>query len=1566
MTIGCLAHSRNETSYSVDRLKAPFSSRLFSLKASLLFAVSTFSMLQSVAFADSAKLDFNGHSYQRFDTGMSWTSAKAFCETKGAHLATVTSQAEHDFIANSFAPRDLWLGASDAASEGNWTWVTGEPWAFTNWYPGEPNNFGGVENYLVTDTSVLKKWNDVPNAGDNFVPLCEWDSYGASQSAGDQFSPSSNPNGTWSYGYKTVSSPTFQLFDNGSANARGIAGMYGWNASALASEPHVYFNSTASAIGFANTVNVPPRSIQMHPGPNEIAVVRWTAPASGIYTIEGAFRGNDTIGGSRIASIQKNGVEVFSGSALASGQLLPFNTANAFTAGDTLDFMVDPNGPHQNDSTGLTLTIANINALPLTQGLVAHYVLDGNANDTGTNAFNGTPNGNVVFASGTSWASFNPDFGGTGYVEAAAALNRNTSFSVGLWVRPRAFYSSGVNAIMFERQGGDVCGVNSAGNYGLTIYDGSFAFETATLNASSVCSQVRMFVPNPVLLNAWTHLTAVYESGTGEMRLYVGGALAGTTQVNQALRTQPGARLFLGRNPGASQPFLGDMSDVRIYDRVLSNSEISALASALPATNGRCGTANGVSTATPPAPATLCTAGTPSTVTTGAANYVWACTGANGGTTASCSAPITPNSAVSLSRLLAPSEDGALFPTKAHGDGHIGDRMSLAPNDGVLLIACSGASCPWTATTTQSWIKLKATAAQTQTGNSVTGVSTGTVAAPLTFSIDAWEGIEGKDPAQSALITVNDGTATLKTWRVERQPLTDWDEDGVADEWEQRGYPISASIRESLSGIRLAPGAGCDPVKDQTAQSPFLDDLCVRNQAPFGVILSDADRYDAVKKRASRDIWLWADEMLGLDSDTRLNEQSFVDIARAFSRQGITLRWKIPATEAGVVRPSRAVIDFCTTANQPSQEAVVRAYFENLKQLNFFAPAGQNIWRDRVYRYMLYGTKFQDVENDVCSVKGNSGFAWGQWGVNGFVIASEAGRLLNDGGLDSYLKQTATIMHELGHDLGLGHGGPIASSGNGRPYQFIATPGYDSGAHLKANYPSLMNYRHQLLGLKVNSQERLFDYSSYRYRTIDETSLTRPNFWDAPLQRVVSALGVIPETYAAETFVGTRHACDLSGIISEAAPSEATRCYVAGVATTPTVNPFLNYKPSMGNSAGQTLHVTHSDWDNLVLNLPRGFFGSDIAYAGTSDTRGLGLNPTLPERELPSNAVSATPYQVRMTPLSNTAKKATPGQVVEFSLRVTNDGMKSDVYDVVVRSSSGLAVQVTSASPISIGIASSSLVSLRVTVPSSALAGAQYLIGLRLISQASATTFDQRSLSIETVSDPALATPPENITAEDRSADDFSFSDVTGAPPDTYIESNAVILGGFSVPLKVQVLGGEMSINGGDWTNYHLLANPGDTLRLRTTSSPIGGDTRKVQVAVGGLVRAFDVKTILTCSLDINGDSSVSSLSDAILIERYLMGFRGDALTSGLTLTGSRSTGDLISNFLGSGASLDVFGRSTPVATLDGLVLIRLMQGIGNDALLNGITIPDDAQFTTAPEIRAYVNSKCGTSYTSP
>ncbi len=131
----------------------------------------------------------NGHYYEAVPTtmtGINWFNAKVAAEQKTnaglrGHLASVTSQAEQDFIVNNLpqvkAPVVLdsggyWLGgfqpSGSAEPAGGWRWTTNEPFSFTYWQPGEPNNLGccGNEDGVVywgnpgTNSGDGAKWND--------------------------------------------------------------------------------------------------------------------------------------------------------------------------------------------------------------------------------------------------------------------------------------------------------------------------------------------------------------------------------------------------------------------------------------------------------------------------------------------------------------------------------------------------------------------------------------------------------------------------------------------------------------------------------------------------------------------------------------------------------------------------------------------------------------------------------------------------------------------------------------------------------------------------------------------------------------------------------------------------------------------------------------------------------------------------------------------------------------------------------------------------------------------------------------------------------------------------------------------------------------------------------------------------------------------------------------------------------------------------------------------------------------------------------------------------------------
>lgn len=123
--------------------------------------------------------------------GMDFSTAKANAKSltapdgKPGYLATITSSAEWDWIRTRMLPaagnRAVMVGAEQAAAgtepNGGWAWSNSEPWSYTDWQSGEPNNGGSGEDLLLVNVGGVRKWfdaADVPGYTTFLVEAGDW------------------------------------------------------------------------------------------------------------------------------------------------------------------------------------------------------------------------------------------------------------------------------------------------------------------------------------------------------------------------------------------------------------------------------------------------------------------------------------------------------------------------------------------------------------------------------------------------------------------------------------------------------------------------------------------------------------------------------------------------------------------------------------------------------------------------------------------------------------------------------------------------------------------------------------------------------------------------------------------------------------------------------------------------------------------------------------------------------------------------------------------------------------------------------------------------------------------------------------------------------------------------------------------------------------------------------------------------------------------------------------------------------------------------------------------------
>lgn len=212
----------------------------------------------------------------------------------------------------------------------------------------------------------------------------------------------------------------------------------------------------------------------------------------------------------------------------------------------------------------------------LDQGLAAHYPFNGNANDASGNGNDGTVNGATLTADrfGNANSAYSFD-GASDYIQCVSNITNIDTITISGWAKSNSplgghFVHIGeddnsfCNGIGVGKGGTDIMGLNTWNEY-----NGN--------NLLSLLSCVSYYDSGYLLDSiSWFNFAIIKTNDT--ISYYVNGTFVGSSPVSNA--NNPVNKIFLGTSgllPGAKTFYNGNLDDIRIYNRAVTESEILSL-----------------------------------------------------------------------------------------------------------------------------------------------------------------------------------------------------------------------------------------------------------------------------------------------------------------------------------------------------------------------------------------------------------------------------------------------------------------------------------------------------------------------------------------------------------------------------------------------------------------------------------------------------------------------------------------------------------------------------------------------------------------------------------------------------------------------------------------------------------------------------------------------------------------------------------------------------------------------------------------------------------------------------
>lgn len=208
----------------------------------------------------------------------------------------------------------------------------------------------------------------------------------------------------------------------------------------------------------------------------------------------------------------------------------------------------------------------------ITEGLIAYYDFEDCEGTTvpniqGNTAYNGTLLGNNVSVRNAEYLGNALHFenGTEGHMKIPNVINSGeNNYSISLWYKyDTSFDRENANTVLLQQNGNGR----------------SILLLTADNRYDSYVNGVDVYSDSSVNLDEWQHVIYVYNSVDRKIKYYINGVLdsekdAGTNEVNAVTDLLIGRHKNGGSNPMSMR---GDIDEIRVYDRVLSDEEAKAV-----------------------------------------------------------------------------------------------------------------------------------------------------------------------------------------------------------------------------------------------------------------------------------------------------------------------------------------------------------------------------------------------------------------------------------------------------------------------------------------------------------------------------------------------------------------------------------------------------------------------------------------------------------------------------------------------------------------------------------------------------------------------------------------------------------------------------------------------------------------------------------------------------------------------------------------------------------------------------------------------------------------------------